>query len=130
MLDSQTTTHCVVLCNPISMNEQLTYNYLDDYLNEVRSRGRHTFTLQEAKKHFSVSEKTLTQSIFRLKPKGKNAQVEQNLVLEHALIELFSDDFLRENLAFREGTALHNFFLKPQARYSEDNDFISSQYPF
>ncbi len=59
------------------MNEQITYNYLEDYLNEVRSRGRHTFTLQEAKKNFPVSEKALTQSIFRLKSKGKIAQIRQ-----------------------------------------------------
>lgn len=57
-------------------------------------------------------------------PWPENAQVEQDLVIERALIELFSDDFLRENLAFRGGTALHKFFLKPQARYSEDIDLV------
>jgi predicted nucleotidyltransferase component of viral defense system len=57
-------------------------------------------------------------------PWPENAQVEQDLVIERALIELFSDDFLRENLAFRGGTALHKFFLKPQAHYSEDIDLV------
>jgi predicted nucleotidyltransferase component of viral defense system len=57
-------------------------------------------------------------------PWPENAQVEQDLVIERALIELFSDDFLREHLAFRGGTALHKFFLKPQARYSEDIDLV------
>jgi len=40
------------------------------------------------------------------------------------LVELFSDDFIRENLAFRGGTALHKMFFKPQARYSEDIDLV------
>jgi predicted nucleotidyltransferase component of viral defense system len=31
---------------------------------------------------------------------------------------------IRENLAFRGGTALHKLFLKPQARYSEDIDLV------
>ena len=40
------------------------------------------------------------------------------------MIEIFSDSFLNENLAFRGGTALHKLFLKPQARYSEDIDLV------
>ncbi|MCW0481358.1 nucleotidyl transferase AbiEii/AbiGii toxin family protein [Gaoshiqia sediminis] len=57
-------------------------------------------------------------------PWPDNAQVEQDLVIERALIEIFSDDILRENLAFRGGTALHKIFLKPQVRYSEDIDLV------
>lgn len=57
-------------------------------------------------------------------PWPDNAQVEQDLVIERALIEIFSDDFLRENLAFRGGTALHKIFLNPQVRYSEDIDLV------
>jgi predicted nucleotidyltransferase component of viral defense system len=40
------------------------------------------------------------------------------------LVEIFSDPFLNENLAFRGGTSLHKLFLKPQARYSEDIDLV------
>ncbi|MFZ4414936.1 MAG: nucleotidyl transferase AbiEii/AbiGii toxin family protein [Bacteroidales bacterium] len=57
-------------------------------------------------------------------PWKTNAQIEQDLVIERALIELFSDDFIRETLAFRGGTALHKLFLKPQVRYSEDIDLV------
>jgi len=57
-------------------------------------------------------------------PWPDNAQVEQDLVIERALIEIFSDDLLRENLAFSGGTALHKIFLKPQVRYSEDIDLV------
>ena len=51
-------------------------------------------------------------------------QVEQDLVISRALVEIFSDDFLRENLAFRGGTALHKLYLNPAPRYSEDVDLV------
>ncbi|MCG8322317.1 MAG: nucleotidyl transferase AbiEii/AbiGii toxin family protein [Cytophagales bacterium] len=45
-------------------------------------------------------------------------QVEQDLIICRTLIEIFSDDFLREHLAFRGGTALHKLYLNPAPRYS------------
>ena len=57
-------------------------------------------------------------------PWPENSQVEQDLIIERALVAIFSDPFLNENLAFRGGTALHKLFLKPQARYSEDIDLV------
>ncbi|MCX6263217.1 MAG: nucleotidyl transferase AbiEii/AbiGii toxin family protein [Bacteroidetes bacterium] len=42
-------------------------------------------------------------------------------------MELFSDELLKENLAFRGGTALHKIYLKPQARYSEDIDLVQTK---
>ncbi|OQX80153.1 MAG: nucleotidyltransferase [Bacteroidetes bacterium 4484_276] len=51
-------------------------------------------------------------------------QVEQDLVISRALVEIFSDKFLRENLAFRGGTALHKLYLNPAPRYSEDIDLV------
>ena len=57
-------------------------------------------------------------------PWSKNEMVEQDLIICRALVSIFSDDFLRENLAFRGGTALHKLFLQPQARYSEDIDLV------
>lgn len=52
------------------------------------------------------------------------SQVEQDLIISRALVEVFSDDFLRENLAFRGGTALHKLYLNPAPRYSEDIDLV------
>lgn len=52
------------------------------------------------------------------------SQVEQDLIISRTLIEIFSDDFLRENLAFRGGTALHKLYLNPAPRYSEDVDLV------
>ncbi len=51
-------------------------------------------------------------------------QIEQDLVISRALIEIFSDPFLNENLAFRGGTALHKLYLNPAPRYSEDIDLV------
>lgn len=52
-------------------------------------------------------------------PWPENYQVEQDLVIERALAEIYSDPFLKERLAFRGGTALNKLHLSPQARYSE-----------
>lgn len=41
------------------------------------------------------------------------AQVEQDLIISRTLVEIFSDNFLREHLAFRGGTALHKLYLNP-----------------
>jgi len=57
-------------------------------------------------------------------PWNESSQVEQDLVLSRAIVELFSNDFLKEHLAFRGGTALHKLYLHPQARYSEDIDLV------
>jgi len=57
-------------------------------------------------------------------PWPEDAQVEQDLIIEDALLELFANPFLQERLAFRGGTDLHNIFLKPQVRYSEDIDLV------
>lgn len=51
-------------------------------------------------------------------------QIEQDLVISKALVEIFADPFLHEHLAFRGGTALHKLFLKQPARYSEDIDLV------
>ncbi|MCF8302123.1 MAG: nucleotidyl transferase AbiEii/AbiGii toxin family protein [Bacteroidales bacterium] len=57
-------------------------------------------------------------------PWPEDAQVEQDLIIEKTLLELYSNPFLQERLAFRGGTALHKLFLKPQVRYSEDIDLV------
>jgi len=57
-------------------------------------------------------------------PWGDVAQVEQDLVLSRAVVELFSDLRAREQLAFWGGTALHKLYMAPAARYSEDIDLV------
>lgn len=51
-------------------------------------------------------------------------QIEQDLIISRTLVAIFSDDFLKENLAFRGGTALHKLYLNPAPRYSEDIDLV------
>ena len=57
-------------------------------------------------------------------PWQTNEQVEQDLVICRALVEIFKNDFLADSLAFRGGTALHKLYLQPQPRYSEDIDLV------
>ena len=57
-------------------------------------------------------------------PWNSNAQVEQDLIICRALVEIFNDEFLSSHLAFRGGTALHKLYLQPQPRYSEDIDLV------
>lgn len=52
-----------------------------------------------------------------------DAQVEQDLVISRALIDIFSHKTLSHALAFRGGTALFKLHL-PVARYSEDIDLV------
>lgn len=51
-------------------------------------------------------------------------QIEQDLVICRALVEIFTHPLLGEALAFRGGTALYKLYLKPAARYSEDLDLV------
>ena len=57
-------------------------------------------------------------------PWKTNEQVEQDLLISRVLVEIFSDEYLSGELAFRGGTALHKLFLLPQSRYSEDIDLV------
>ena len=51
-----------------------------------------------------------------------NGQVEQDLVISRALVELFNNDYLKSRIAFRGGTALHKLVFPKALRYSEDID--------
>ena len=52
------------------------------------------------------------------------SMVEQDLIISRALICLYANEHVKENLVFRGGTALNKLFIKPPARYSEDIDFV------
>ena len=57
----------------------------------------------------------------------RDDQVEQDLVISRALVEIFSHPVLRDALAFRGGTALYKLHLRPPARYSEDIDLVQTK---
>ena len=53
-----------------------------------------------------------------------DAQVEQDLIISRALVEMYKQPKIFEALAFRGGTALNKLFFYPAARYSEDIDLV------
>ena len=54
------------------------------------------------------------------------SQVEQDLIICRALVDLYSHPVVAENLVFRGGTALFKLHLPP-ARYSEDIDLVQKE---
>jgi predicted nucleotidyltransferase component of viral defense system len=57
-------------------------------------------------------------------PWAEQRQVEQDLIISRAIVELFSDSFLGKELRFRGGTALHRLHFPQPLRYSEDIDLV------
>jgi hypothetical protein len=57
-------------------------------------------------------------------PWAEMRQVEQDLIISRAIIELFRDPMLAKALRFRGGTALHKLHLPTPLRYSEDIDLV------
>jgi predicted nucleotidyltransferase component of viral defense system len=53
--------------------------------------------------------------------------VEQDLIINRALVSLYGNQKIKESLIFRGGTALNKIYLKPSARYSEDLDFVQTK---
>jgi predicted nucleotidyltransferase component of viral defense system len=60
----------------------------------------------------------------QMAPWSDDLQVEQDLILSRAMVNIFTVPFLAQELAFRGGTALHKLFFSPAARYSEDLDLV------
>jgi len=57
-------------------------------------------------------------------PWPDNSQVEQDLILSRALIDIFRHPVVADHAIFRGGTALHKLFFDPAGRYSEDIDLV------
>jgi predicted nucleotidyltransferase component of viral defense system len=57
-------------------------------------------------------------------PWPSSSQIEQDLVISRALVEIFSNKKLASHLAFRGGTAITKLFLESPLRYSEDIDLV------
>lgn len=57
-------------------------------------------------------------------PWPTDAQVEQDLVVSRAVVELFGSPPVARAVAFRGGTALHKLFFGRPGRYSEDIDLV------
>ena len=59
-------------------------------------------------------------------PWPQDAQVEQDLILSRALVEIFQEPILSKALLLRGGTALYKLFVTPPRRYSEDIDLVQA----
>ncbi len=57
-------------------------------------------------------------------PWSQDLQVEQDLILSRALVELFEQPTVARSLALRGGTALFKLQIRPALRYSEDIDLV------
>ena len=57
-------------------------------------------------------------------PWADQRQVEQDLIISRVLVEIFSDEMLRDGLRFRGGTALNKLQFPAPLRYSEDIDLV------
>ncbi len=51
-------------------------------------------------------------------------QIEQDLIISRALVEIYNHPLLKDELAFRGGTALQKCFFTSPTRYSEDIDLV------
>ena len=60
-------------------------------------------------------------------PWAIDAQVEQDLVISRALVEMFCVPELVSRLLLRGGTALYKLYFTPAVRYSEDIDLLQVQ---
>lgn len=71
------TTHCVVDSkqNILVQTGSQTYNYLEEYIDSVRAKGRYAFTLEELKDKLEVTDKAILQNLYRLKLKNKIVQI-------------------------------------------------------
>lgn len=54
-------------------------------------------------------------------------QIEQDLVISRAFVNLYNESYIKDVLVFREGNPLNKLFLKPPVRYSEDIDFVQKR---
>src|SRR6266704_489216 len=57
-------------------------------------------------------------------PWADQRQVEQDLIICRALVDIFVDAALRDALRFRGGTALNKLHFPAPLRYSEDIDLV------
>lgn len=58
------------------------------------------------------------------RPWPNREAVEQDLLLARLIVDIYNHPVLREELALRGGTCLHQVHLRTPLRYSEDLDFV------
>lgn len=61
------------------ISKELIYNYLEDFIIEIRSKGSYILTLKEVKSKYSLSDKAANQALYRLKAKNRIAQIRKGI---------------------------------------------------
>lgn len=122
----------------MSKKDQISHNYLDRYLDNIRSFGRYSFTLEELQSEFNVSYRALKQNLYRLKSKNEIAQVRQGFYViippeysKQGMLPpyLFIDDLLKSlnkpyYVALLSAAALHGAAHQQPMEY-----FVITQTP-
>lgn len=67
-------------------------NTLEDFADDLRSQGKHAFSLEEAKKHFDLSDKALFQALYRLKQKQRIVQIRKGYYV------IISPEYVRQGM--------------------------------
>jgi len=60
------------------MDKTKKYEYIDDYLLTLRSKGRFSFTFQELNEAFNSSEQAIRRKIYRMNAEGKIAIIRKD----------------------------------------------------
>jgi predicted nucleotidyltransferase component of viral defense system len=60
-------------------------------------------------------------------PWEETRQAEQDLIISRAIVELFSDPFLRNQFRFRGGTGLNKIHFPTALRYSEEIELVRTE---
>lgn len=60
-------------------------------------------------------------------PWAEPRQIEQDLIISRALVDIFNHDLLGSTLRFRGGTALNKIIFPKPLRYSEDIDLVRTE---
>jgi predicted nucleotidyltransferase component of viral defense system len=60
----------------------------------------------------------------RVAPWAEQRQIEQDLIICRAIVDIFGDPFLQKELRLRGGTALNKLHFSAPLRYSEDLDLV------
>lgn len=63
----------------------------------------------------------------QIAPWGELRQVEQDLIISRAMVDIFNHDLLGSTLRFRGGTALNKIIYPKPLRYSEDIDLVRTE---
>ena len=84
-------------------NETTFYNYLEEFLSRIRSKGRYSFTYKEVLDAFDISAQALDQNLYRLKSKNAIATIRKGFYViippEYSAtgilpVNLFIDDLM------------------------------------